>query len=143
MERKEKKRTIGCFEGWLSRLIGGALIFMLVGGEGYDQAGYSRSTSAAPLHSPEAHLLIHPSPNRLNSSAPHGVNCLHGDIECVGNIQQLCAAHIWQPKHSDGEVDKVKPWADWWDVSFLLRFLFWRDGKADYRNVSGAVCSMH
>lgn len=58
----------------------------------------------------------------LNSSAPHGVNCLHGDIECVGNIQQLCAAHIWQPKHSDGEVDKVKPWADWWDFVQCINY---------------------
>ncbi|KAJ1931151.1 hypothetical protein FBU59_006814, partial [Linderina macrospora] len=26
----------------------------------------------------------------LNGNATYGANCLHGDIECLGNIQQLC-----------------------------------------------------
>jgi hypothetical protein len=27
-----------------------------------------------------------------DSDSPSGTHCLHGDIECTGNIQQLCAA---------------------------------------------------
>ncbi|KAL7337178.1 actin-related protein ARPC3, partial [Rhodotorula toruloides] len=30
-----------------------------------------------------------------NSSAPYGTTCKHGDRECRGNVQQLCAERYW------------------------------------------------
>ena len=64
----------------------------------------STSLSRAPL------TLVH----RLNSAEKYGVTCMHGDAECRGNIQQLCAHEAWQ-----GSDDEKKPWSDWWVVRCL------------------------
>ncbi|KAI5480412.1 hypothetical protein MNV49_000987 [Pseudohyphozyma bogoriensis] len=47
---------------------------------------------------------------KFNESAPYGVSCMHGDDECKGNIQQLCAYKKWLGVSGD-----VKPWQDWWN----------------------------
>ncbi|GAA5873552.1 hypothetical protein JCM3774_000048 [Rhodotorula dairenensis] len=81
-----------------------------------------------------------------NSSALYDATCKHGDIECRGNIQQLCAAELWtappsrtrSSSHSpsegemggqdaaDGEV-KVslkgnQGWEDWWNFVQCLNY---------------------
>ncbi|KAM0792643.1 hypothetical protein ACM66B_002425 [Microbotryomycetes sp. NB124-2] len=43
-------------------------------------------------------------------SEPYGVECMHGESECAGNVQQLCAA-----KHFQGQSGEINPWADWWN----------------------------
>lgn len=61
---------------------------------------------------------------KLNSTSKYGVSCMHGELECDGNVQQLCAAKYWR-----GSEDEVKPWIDNWNVSSFpsestLRFVF-------------------
>lgn len=69
-----------------------------------------------------------------NSSALYDATCKHGDIECRGNIQQLCAADLWETpssghggnrKHqagpdASGDVNVSlkgnQAWEDWWNV---------------------------
>jgi hypothetical protein len=57
---------------------------------------------------------------------------MHGDVECKGNIQQLCAAHYWNGKEDGEKVDEegeqgkkgvarrterqAERWEDWWNV---------------------------
>ncbi|KAG0656048.1 hypothetical protein C6P46_000480 [Rhodotorula mucilaginosa] len=69
-----------------------------------------------------------------NSSALYDATCKHGDIECRGNIQQLCAADLWEiPSSSRGDrKSQTEPdasgdvnvslkgnqaWEDWWNNS--------------------------
>ncbi|KAM0746153.1 hypothetical protein T439DRAFT_319485 [Meredithblackwellia eburnea MCA 4105] len=54
---------------------------------------------------------------KANKSAEYGVTCMHGDSECVGNIQQLCAYEQWRGVSGD-----VKPWADWWAFIQCLNY---------------------
>lgn len=65
---------------------------------------------------------------------------MHGDLECRGNIQQLCAAHLWNGKEDekrvggaeetekkgrgeeeegDGVSREKESWEDWWNVRRL------------------------
>ncbi|GAA6023315.1 hypothetical protein JCM10207_006231 [Rhodosporidiobolus poonsookiae] len=39
---------------------------------------------------------------RPNSTATYGVTCMHGDLECRGNIQELCAAKHWAEGEKGG-----------------------------------------
>jgi hypothetical protein len=72
-------------------------------------------------------------PGSKNSSALYDATCKHGDIECRGNIQQLCAADLWEiPSSSRGDrKSQTEPdasgdvnvslkgnqaWEDWWNV---------------------------
>lgn len=32
---------------------------------------------------------------QIDDEAQFGVDCMHGDLECAGNIQQLCARAKW------------------------------------------------
>ncbi|ORY39203.1 hypothetical protein BCR35DRAFT_311490 [Leucosporidium creatinivorum] len=46
----------------------------------------------------------------IDKEDKYGVHCMHGESECLGNIQQLCVAKYWQ-----GPSGEVNPWADWWN----------------------------
>ncbi|GAA5987923.1 hypothetical protein JCM11641_004583 [Rhodosporidiobolus odoratus] len=64
---------------------------------------------------------------RENSTASYGADCMHGDLECRGNVQQLCAA-----KHWGGGVDEVKAmvggpkgkqgWDTWWNFVQCINY---------------------
>ncbi|KAG2437490.1 hypothetical protein HXX76_006139 [Chlamydomonas incerta] len=47
----------------------------------------------------------------FNSSSPYDIVCKHGEIECAGNIQQLCAAKY--SGQGPAEPD-VEPWTRGW-----------------------------
>ncbi|GAA5979811.1 hypothetical protein JCM10908_003054 [Rhodotorula pacifica] len=71
-----------------------------------------------------------------NTSALYDVTCKHGDIECRGNIQQLCAADLWRAHSSRtaeameeqkaGEVEVSlkgnQAWEDWWNFVQCLNY---------------------
>ena len=48
------------------------------------------------------------------SAQPLGVTCKHGDLECAGNAQQLCAAYYGRHGHSSGTTGG-DPWTRGWD----------------------------
>ncbi|KAG2438226.1 hypothetical protein HYH02_010927 [Chlamydomonas schloesseri] len=47
-----------------------------------------------------------------SSSSPYGITCKHGEIECAGNTQQLCAAKY--SGQGPAEADVVEPWTRGW-----------------------------
>lgn len=65
-----------------------------------------------------------------NASAPYGATCMHGEQECRGNVQQLCAAAHWSTREGEGKKEKLaveeeelevalkgkQGWEDWWNV---------------------------
>ncbi|GAA6008850.1 GILT family protein [Rhodotorula paludigena] len=70
---------------------------------------------------------------RENKTATHGVTCMHGDSECVGNMQQLCAAKHWTPadaaSRDEGEGDELRAqlrgkqgWEDWWNFVQCMNY---------------------
>ena len=48
----------------------------------------------------------------VNESAPFGVECMHGDDECAGNVVQLCAQHHFPTNvgADTGGLDKRHAW---------------------------------
>ena len=62
---------------------------------------------------------------RVNTSAPtYGVTCMHGERECTGNVQQLCAirstrssASLNAEEGAPNEHDEPS-WRTWW--SFII-----------------------
>ncbi|KAG2436949.1 hypothetical protein HXX76_006465 [Chlamydomonas incerta] len=51
---------------------------------------------------------------RNDSAPPLGVTCKHGDLECAGNVQQLCAAYYGRHGHSSAPAGG-DPWTHGWD----------------------------
>ncbi|GAA5849488.1 hypothetical protein JCM9279_000917 [Rhodotorula babjevae] len=41
-----------------------------------------------------------------NSTAPYGATCMHGESECKGNVQQLCAARHWRTRSEEHKKKK-------------------------------------
>ncbi|GAA5854772.1 hypothetical protein JCM8547_004066 [Rhodosporidiobolus lusitaniae] len=52
---------------------------------------------------------------KLNSSSPDGATCMHGELECRGSVQQLCAAHYWneREKEEEEEEEEEEMWPGW------------------------------
>ncbi|GAA6054872.1 hypothetical protein JCM3770_004262 [Rhodotorula araucariae] len=63
-----------------------------------------------------------------NASAPYGATCMHGEPECRGNVQQLCAAHYWGEHESEGDeglrvsVKGRMAWQDWWNFVQCMNY---------------------
>ncbi|KAG2425860.1 hypothetical protein HYH02_014924 [Chlamydomonas schloesseri] len=51
---------------------------------------------------------------RNESAQPWGITCKHGDLECAGNVQQLCAAVYGRHAHSSASATG-DPWTHVWD----------------------------
>ncbi|BGP45725.1 hypothetical protein JCM10450v2_001555 [Rhodotorula kratochvilovae] len=71
---------------------------------------------------------------RENASAPYGATCLHGEAECRGNVQQLCAARHWGRSKEEvasqagmeGEVGVTvkgeRGWEEWWNFVQCMNY---------------------
>ncbi|GAA5954451.1 hypothetical protein JCM10213_003049 [Rhodosporidiobolus nylandii] len=69
---------------------------------------------------------------RENSTAPYGgVQCMHGDLECRGNVQQLCAAKHWATASGEreGEIAEMvgglkekQGYEEWWNFVQCLNY---------------------
>ncbi|GAA5908266.1 hypothetical protein JCM8208_000360 [Rhodotorula glutinis] len=72
-----------------------------------------------------------------NSTAPYGATCMHGELECKGNVQQLCAARHWRAgseehkkkKGVDGESEgqvtasrEKRAWEDSWNFIQCMNY---------------------
>ncbi|GAA5939200.1 hypothetical protein JCM3775_003210 [Rhodotorula graminis] len=69
-----------------------------------------------------------------DSSAPYGATCMHGELECKGNVQQLCAARHWRAgsegrkkKGVDGEAEATlarekRAWEDSWNFVQCMNY---------------------
>ncbi|GAA5872462.1 hypothetical protein JCM1840_006069 [Sporobolomyces johnsonii] len=60
----------------------------------------------------------------------YGVSCMHGELECKGNVQQLCAIEHWGKevnKTNEGDAElrttrQEKKWGDWWDFIQCMNY---------------------
>ncbi|GAA5935716.1 hypothetical protein JCM1841_003647 [Sporobolomyces salmonicolor] len=56
----------------------------------------------------------------------YGVSCMHGELECKGNVQQLCAIEHWGEEVKGGAelrtTGREKQWGDWWDFVQCMNY---------------------
>ncbi|GAA5841603.1 hypothetical protein JCM11251_004229 [Rhodosporidiobolus azoricus] len=68
------------------------------------------------------------------TSKEYGVTCMHGELECRGNVQQLCARKYWaelkeEPEahfgeHGNTEATRAEKqtWEDWWNFIQCINY---------------------
>ncbi|KAK0522409.1 hypothetical protein OC834_006294 [Tilletia horrida] len=66
-----------------------------------------------------------------NASAPWSASCLHGDIECAGNVHQLCVANALRPERAGRDFDLSPSQAQqkWYDVVLCMNYAKARIGE--------------